>query len=274
MIAVLQVNSGADGLFGRLLHFVRRRHVRVEEISCPLGSYALVTVYSDSPDWDKVAQRLGRLAQDVVLPHGLTLPPACPVGRFQPRALALRAVKETALAAVRLARIPLYRKAVTLIDPRGLYADFVRELLCHCMTVKVVTQAAELYEAVSEEMLQELGAGIVCADSLGLCEGSVLILCPEPGDAAGLCTKAPVLTAGEPLQNAGCRMAGAPQIRAPAGFAEYIPHGIAPLDFLGALGPNLVKDPIMCELRCGKRMLTAQDIAKYMEQNLSVNVHF
>lgn len=278
MFAVLQVEAdGERGLFGRLLHRLRRHSVRVSEAECPLGAYTLVTVYSATPHWDKVAARLGRMAGSVVMPRRMALPQGCAVVRYEPRGLALAVLKSTAVAAVRKARIPLYRKAVTLIDPHGLYADFVRELLCYCMTVKVVTQETEHYEAVCEEMLEELGAGIVYADSYGLCEDSVLIVCPEPADAAGLCTRAPVLTAGEPVASAGCRMAGAPQIRAPVELAEHVPRGIAPLDFLGAfyeggrLAPKVMPQ---CELRCGKRILGAQDIAQYLEQNMSTNVHF
>lgn len=278
MFAVIQIEKGqGEGIFARLLHRMKKRAILVQPVQTALGSYMLVTLRSERVNWDKVAAALGRAARFAVMPRTLELPEGCPVRRFEPESFLSHLLLNTCIDTIRQTKLPLYRKIVTLVDSNGRYADYVPELLCHCITVVVVTAAQERYSAVSERMMEELGAGIVVTDSADGCAGSMLVIAPETEDAVKVTQPVVVITAGDIDQPAPCRMVGDLRLSARGELAGCVPRGIDPLDFGAAMylhsgwkgGGKLKADT----LRCKNNVLSTAEIARYIERSAAKNAN-
>lgn len=270
MFAVLRVEKEqASSIFGKLLHRMKQHRIRAETVETPLGSFLLLTAASERIDWDKAAALCGRAGKNLVLPRELALPENAPVRRFVPVSFSLLLLKNTSVELIRRCKLPLYRKIVTLVDPQALYLDFVPELLCYCITVRVVTARPERYAALSEQLMEELGASIVVTDEPDSLGGSVLVICPDSGDVGGLSAAVPVLTAGDADAPSQSRfVVGDPQLRPRGELAACLPHGISPLDFAGALyqfgGWRGAEKLTASTLRCKSNLLTPAELAEYV----------
>ncbi|WP_312640550.1 hypothetical protein [Hydrogenoanaerobacterium sp.] len=279
LFAVLRIEKQQDeGIFARLLHRMKQRKMKAEAVDTPFGSYALLTAQSMQVDWDKVDALCGRAGRNLVLPRQLSIPEGYALRRFVPTALTLRVLCNTCVEIIRHSKLPLYRKIVTLVDPMAHYIDFVPELLYHCITVKVATSQVERYNLLSEQLMEELGASIVVTDSLDNFDSSILVVCPGDEGLDKIVTNAPVLTAGNIDIPSVCKLVGDMQIQPRGELAAYVPKGITPLDFAGALyelsGWQGATKLTAHTLRCKDNLLHPSEIAKYLEQNDSQKPHY
>lgn len=274
MFAVLQIEKGqGEGIFAKFLHRMKKRTILTRTVQTKLGEYLLVTAYSERINWDKVAQITGRAGKNLVLPRRIELPPGCPVRRFTPDTFRLQVLLNTCVDVIRHTKLPLYRKIVTLVDQNGVYTQFVPELLCYCMTVKVVTAAQERYRILSEQMMEELGASIVVTDHMEGCDGSMLVIAPDAQQAAEVAQPVAVITAGEIDRPALCKLVGDLRIKPKGDLAACIPKEIDALDFAAALcqlggwqaGARLAAGM----LRCKNNRLTTTEFVDYLERSMN-----
>lgn len=274
MFAVLRIKSGApEGIFGRFLHRIKKHRIKAGVVKTAFGSYLLLEAESDSINWRKAEYLCGRACRRVVMPPGIAPPPGFSIMRFEPYTFKSRVLLNTCAELIRRCKLPLYRKIVTLVDKNADYMEYVPTLLCHCITVRVVTQSEGRYNRLSDKMMEELGAGIIVTGSLGDTPdagGSVMIICPDGGEAAELCASAPVFTLGGIDVPSRAQLVGDLQVKASGQLYEALPHGISAADFAGALyelcgwqdGGKLAANT----MRCKENTLKLCDIIKYLER--------
>ena len=274
MFAVLRVKSlSATGIIGRLLHKIKKHSVKAELVKTPLGSYLLLEAESESINWKKVENLCGRAGKRLVMPPELELPQVTTLKRFVPEALTGRIMLNTCTEVIRRCHLPLYRKIVTLVDINAEYTYYVPELLCNCITVRVVTACDDRYDEVSRQMMEELGASVLVTNTLGEPQeqgDSIFIICPNGNAASTILSKTPVFTLGNIDVPAPSKLIGDLQIKPQGQLAELLPHGIAAIDFAGAMydyfGWQGGKKLLASTLRCKGNLLQQCDIIEYLEQ--------
>lgn len=272
LFAVLRIEKGQNGgLLSRAVHRIKRRKLTVQPTDTPLGSYLLLTAYSERINWDKVEAVCGRAAHALVLPPGLEPPEGGLAARFEPDALRAQLICNACLEIIHRCRVPLYRKVVTLVDRQAYFTDLIPDLLCQCITVRVVTEREAEYRRVSERMMEELGASLLVSNHMEGAGGSLLVLCPDGDGAERLATTVPVLTGGGIDRPSPCRLVGDPRIKPTGELAGIVPAGIDPLDFAGAFyqfGRWKAAGQLRVDtLRCKGNQLKPGDIARFIEQS-------
>lgn len=278
MFAVLQIEKGQEeGIFARFLHKMKKRTILTRTVQTKLGEYLLVTTYSEQINWDKVAQITGRAGRNLVLPRRIQLPQGCPVRRFEPDAFRLQVLLNTCVDVIRHTKLPLYRKIVTLVDQDGAYTQFVPDLLCYCMTVKVVTAAQERYGTLSEKMMEELGASIVVTDHMEGSDGSMLIIAPDAEQAVQVAQPVAVITAGDIDRPALCKLVGDLRIQPKGDLAACVPKEIDALDFAAAMcqlsGWHAGNRLAAGMLRCKNNQLTTTEFVGYLERSMNKKIN-
>ncbi|MEG1084300.1 MAG: hypothetical protein RSE04_07645 [Hydrogenoanaerobacterium sp.] len=273
MFAVLKIKkTDSIGIFAKLLQKIKRHKIKTELIKTPKCSYLLIVAECEDVPWGKVEAVCGRACRSIVLPRYFELPQGTFLKRFMPTALANKVLINTCIEVIRRCHLPLYRKTVTLVDSLAAYTELVPNLLSCCITVKVVTQRQEIYKKLSYNMMEEIGAGIIVTDEFGEHDKQgdcLFVICPDGNEAAALDTDAPVFTLGNIDCAAKCKLVGDIKIAIRGELSHFLPRGIDPMDFAGALyeysGKQSFSKQTAVTLRCGRNILTPYNITEYLE---------
>ena len=182
--------------------------------------------------WQNFEERCGRYASRIVAPRNVALPDGNNLQRFAPSAMISTLIFNTAKSIVASAAPSTDSFVITVTDRNALSALRVCELLPLCSTVRVITSKPEKYAAVCEKALSDFGATLIIRpvyeptqkpDIVICCDGAV---CPSMNNAAVFAYKR--RTCGK------IRFCGN-GIKLTEKHGEFLPNGIDPLDFAGAL---------------------------------------
>ena len=182
--------------------------------------------------WKNVEARCGRYASRIVAPRSISLPDGCNLSRFTPSAIISSLVFNTAKSTVSSAAPAPDSFVLTVTDRNALSVSRVCELLPFCSTVRVITSRPEKYAAACEKALTDFGATLILRhayeptrkpDIVICCDG---VVCSAMNNAAVIAYKR--RTCGK------IRLCGN-GINLTEKHREFLPEGIEPLDFAGAL---------------------------------------
>jgi hypothetical protein len=188
-------------------------------------------------DWREIERELASFAGRVLFPDSLEVPedvglrpPRCE--RFG-RAVLLR----TACEIIVRTKMPMYRRILGLVDNTGEYADFLYDLLKYYTSVKVVTQAADVYTDAAQDVMERLGAPVFVGAQLESLAECVLILAPDPANLpASFRPECPVLTGSDTLfAPGGWDIFSSLRVRLSGEALAGVPPGISPHLLAGAL---------------------------------------
>jgi hypothetical protein len=181
---------------------------------------------------------------------------------------------ETAAEIIRRSRMPMYRRVLGLIDRDGGFTDLPLGLLRHYTSVKVVTAREDLYEAVAEAAMEELGAPVMVGSTLSLLTDCVLILAPGPamGEEEGS-YPCPVL-AGEGFKpSLPCDLISDPEPAVSEELRGCCPPGISPHRFAAALFEDsglVTVEFAAAKLRLCWRQAKTEEIVKYVTERAGI----
>ena len=270
---VVQKQNSA-GIFQRLINILTAPKVQAQTM-CACGvEYLLIKAESGRKgvNWQKVERLAGSLAEEILAPEDVKLPPSSPLKRYNCTLFNRQVLLRSACELIDRTRMPMYRRILGLVDDTGEYADFLNELLKHYTSVKVVTQATDVYEKAAQDMMEQWGAPVFVGtepESLAEC---VLILAPKGMQSVcSFRSGCPVLLGDRETasgQNSQDVFTGL-RVQPKKELLELVPTGIDPHLFMGALleyggvqPAGLTAEKLFCN--CKKTALTqaAEIIAK------------
>lgn len=239
MFVVLELAERKNrGIISSVLNMLTRSKAGLIEASAFGARYLQLTAPARDglPDWDEVAELSGRLSKRMVMPDGLTPPPDSPIRPLACPNYEKRVLLETACELVKRTRMPMYRRSLGLIDPDGLHADLLFELLKHYTSVRVVTRSIDTYRQAADDMMERLGAPVRMGSSLSILDGCVLILAPGAafGEGGGK-YPCPVLAGSVFTPAVHCGLITGLRPPVSAELRGQCPPGIEPHRFAAAL---------------------------------------
>lgn len=156
--------------------------VRSETVAVPGGAYRLLTAEcaAKEPDWYEVWEQAEGEAVRLLLPTGLYPPEGFGIFPFAGRALNLAWMRDALIH--RLAADVGQFWSVGVYDPAGAAPSLPLALLPYAADIRVVTDAAEKYEAVARRALEEFGAPLLIGGDRRILEGVMWMVAPDgPG---------------------------------------------------------------------------------------------
>ncbi len=178
------IPRGQGGIFSRLHSILTKPKTWAEPKEINGANYSVIYAETDSsgqPDWRKVEYLAKDWSRWVVLPQALqdSLPTGSTLRVFNGEQFAADMLLHTACELIRQTRMPMYRRALGILDPQGNNAHMLYTLLKHYTLIKVVTNNLPLYEDAAEQMMDELGAPVLLSNQLSFLSDCVLVLAPE-----------------------------------------------------------------------------------------------
>ncbi len=176
--------------------------------------------------------RCGRYASRIVAPRSIALPDDCNLQRFTPSTIISNLVFNTAKAVVASASPAPESFVLTVTDRCALSVLRVCELLPFCSTVRVITSRPEKYASACEKALNDFGATLILRSAYEPTQKPDIVICCD-GVVSTLMNAAAVFA----YKRRTCgkiRFCGN-GITLTERHREFLPEGIEPLDFAGAL---------------------------------------
>lgn len=224
----------------------------------------------DARTWRRIERAAGALcagmvvAQDIRLPQDGAITAFCGEDRFMP----LLCVN-TAARVLSSAQLPIARRTVGFIDPKGTRQSLLLRLLECAPAVVVRTDAPKRYEFFCEQVLESLGAPVTLAGDESTLAGCAVVAAPDGADAALLrLLDAPVVSAHP--QSAGCRAPVLTCLQPQLLPGMDVDASVSPAQFLGALyercGVAALEDTSARWGRVEGRMTTVAQFAQRIRQ--------
>lgn len=129
--------------------------------------------------WEDIEFYVGNCAERMLLPEGVLSPENSRIKVFEPQVLPKRVLFNTACELFSRSKRNPVGRTITLIDENGAMVHEVYRLVPFASAVRVVTQKGELYDRVSQEIMERFGATILIADSVSGAADSNFIIAPE-----------------------------------------------------------------------------------------------
>ncbi len=166
MFAVLCVHP-KRGLF--------ERKVKVEKKKICNTNYLKVTV-AGKMHYDKIAKKLDG-TDSILLPESMdVLSGFCGVKVFNATHFLQMMMRNTVLKILKTGEENANKMVVCVEDTNADYVDFVKELPAFAGTVKVMTACEDIYQSVSEEVMEQFGTALVLCETSG---GYTLKIVPD-----------------------------------------------------------------------------------------------
>ncbi|MBR6785185.1 MAG: hypothetical protein IKM25_02940 [Clostridia bacterium] len=182
--------------------------------------------------WQNIEARCGRYASRIVAPRNIALPDGCNLQRFTPSAIISSLVFNTAKNTVSSAAPAPDSFVMTVTDRNALSVSRVCELLPLCSTVRVITSRPEKYACACEKALNDFGATLILRASYEPTRKPDIVICCD-GVVCSSMNKAAVF-AYKRRTCGNIRFCGN-GINLTEKHKAFLPEGIEPLDFAGAL---------------------------------------
>ena len=222
-------------------YFKRRKQIKTVARS-PAGicretgslPFCVLDVINDKRgiQWHNFEERCGRYASRIVAPRNVALPDGSDLRRFTPSAIISSLVFNSAKAVVACAAPVPDSFVLTVTDRCALSALRVCELLPFCSTVRVITSRPEKYAAVCEKALADFGATLILRSVYEPTQKPDIVICCD-----GVVSPSMNAAAVFAYKRRACgkiRFCGN-GITLTEKHRSFLPEGIDPLDFAGAL---------------------------------------
>lgn len=232
MLTALHIEEHSGGI----MRLLRRNRIRVEHRYCDAAALKCVTYehYRGRIGWTAIDRFVKAQRNRVLCPPELELPADCGYKRFISHELDRRMCENAALYLLREAECRGCK--VVLIDESGDSVGITDYLTAYCDPLYVITDAAEIYAAQSDYLLNEKGAALrICRTSDCLRDADLIIApacltqgLPCPNDAL-------ILTAEKPEVPQKCTAIYDYEIALPSKYRELCPAFLDEMYFASAL---------------------------------------
>lgn len=237
MFSVLVRRPGRAGIGGRVLDRILPRRPAAEWKKAMDVPYLEVTVFdpAGAKTWKRVERLADTLCGRMVLPEEMFETGSDSIRRFDAKDRFLPVVvQNTVCLLLEESGLPLYRRTVGLVDPRGIYQSMAVRLLRHSTALRVMTGEPDRYRKFAEQMMENFGAPVMLTTPESTMCDCVVAAAPD-GLRAGLAAqiRCPVVSARD--TEGGGSVLSHLKVTPPEELDGQIPEGIAPAEFLGAL---------------------------------------
>lgn len=232
MLTALHIEEHQNG-FVRLL---RHNRIRVEHRYCDAAALKCVTYehYRGKIGWTAIDRFVKAQRNRVLCPPELELPADCGYKRFVSRELDVRMCENAALYLLREADCRGCK--VVLIDNTGDNVGICDYLTEYCDPLYVITDAADIYAAQSDYLLNEKGAALRICRTQDCLRDADLIIAPECLTQCLPCPRdALILTAEQPAVKQECTAVYEYEIDLPSKYRELCPAFLDEMYFASAL---------------------------------------
>ena len=182
--------------------------------------------------WDGVEEKCGRYASRIVAPKSIALPDGGAFKRYVPSTMSASLVFNTAKKFISESKPAPDSFVLTLTDRCAHFFARVCELLPLCSTVRIITSKPEKYAVACEQALNDFGATLILRSSYEPTQKPDIVICSD-GAVTSAMSNAAVFT----YKKRACgkiRFCGN-GINLTQQHKEFLPVGIDPLDFAGAI---------------------------------------
>lgn len=205
MITALNIEDYTKDGIGRLVNLFRRNRLRVEHLYCDSAAVKSISyeLYRGRVNWQSIDRFVKSQRRKLLCPEGTELPEESGFKRFESNELSRRMCENAALGLLR--SLSGEKVSVALIDKNGESAGLCESLTDCADPVYVVTDAADVYIAQAEYLLNEKGAALRVSRSAGCLRYADLIIAPYSITDKLDCPADAVILSGEKpaeLQNA------------------------------------------------------------------------
>ncbi|MBQ3331462.1 MAG: hypothetical protein IJG87_09835 [Ruminococcus sp.] len=232
MLTALQIEEHQGGV----LRFFRRNRIRVEHRYCDAAALKSVTYehYRGKIGWTAIDRFVKAQRNRVLCPPQLELPADCGYKRFVSHDLDRRMCENAALFLLKEAE---HRGCmVILIDKQGDSVGICEYLTEYCDPLYVITEAAEIYAAQSDYLLNERGAALRICRTTDRLKDADLIIAPDRLTERLPCScDALILTAEKPAVRQICTVIHDYEIELPQKYRELCPAFLDEMYFASAL---------------------------------------
>lgn len=232
MLTALQIEEHQSGV----LRFLRRNRIRVEHRYCDAAALKCVTYehYRGKIGWTSIDRFVKAQRNRVLCPPGLELPAESGYKRFVSHELDRRMCENAALYLLKKA--DLRGCKIVLIDIGGDSVGVSEYLTEYCDPLYVITEAAEIYTAQSDYLLNEKGASLRICRATDCLRNADMILAPERLTERLPCPRdALILTAEKPVERQECTAIYDYEIELPQKYRELCPDFLDEMYFASAL---------------------------------------
>lgn len=182
--------------------------------------------------WDGVEEKCGRYASRIIAPKNVHLPDGGNFRRYVPSAIKANLVFNTAKSIICEADAAPDSFCITVTDRNALLSSKICSLLPFCSCIRVVTAREDKYAVCAENALNSFGATLIIRKEYEPTAKPDIVICCDGVTSAAM-SEAAVFTSKK--RTCGkLRFCGS-GIDLTPDHAEFLPDGIEPLDFAGAL---------------------------------------
>ena len=159
MFAILQF-SDTNTIF-------RQPKIESKRYSLPSGdAFFIVTAarHLGRIPWKKLEKCLGILRKDILLPEGITVPPDINITSFTPQILPHLLLINSATDYIQKHKESFKDKSLTIFDEKAIYQSYIEKLLPYFYSIKIITDQADTYESLSQNLLLNYGFSLLISD--------------------------------------------------------------------------------------------------------------
>ena len=205
MITALNIEDYTRDGAGKLFNLFRHNRLRVEHLYCDSAAVKSISYerYRGKVSWQSIDRFVKSQRKKLLCPEGADLPEESGFRRFESSDLNRRMCENAALGLLR--SISGEKVSVALVDRSGESAGLCESLTDCADPLYVVTDAADVYIAQAEYLLNEKGAALRVSRSGGCLRYADLIIAPDSITEKFDCPADAVILSGEKpaaLQNA------------------------------------------------------------------------
>ena len=114
--------------------------------------------------WKKLEKCLGILRKDILLPEGITIPADINITAFTPDILPHLLLINSATDYIRNHKESFKGKSLTIFDEKAIYQSYIEKLLPYFHSIKIITDQADTYENLSQNLLLNYGFSLLISD--------------------------------------------------------------------------------------------------------------
>ena len=145
----------------------RQPKIESKRYSLPSGdAFFIVTAdrHLGKIPWKKLEKCLGILRKDILLPEGITIPPDINITAFTPEILPHLLLINSATDYIQKHKESYKGKSLTIFDEKAIYQSYIEKLLPYFYSIKIITDQADTYESLSQNLLLNYGFSLLISD--------------------------------------------------------------------------------------------------------------